>query len=124
LVTSFVRGLFRVARVLLLYVVSSSLLSFFLLLFFLMLRRPPRSTLFPYTTLFRSLVPPARGADRSRDRLPRARGRLRTGRLVTCRRARAAPRRGPARGRRRRRSCVAARRTRWPRRATRTPGPR
>src|SRR5574341_2374017 len=29
--------------------------------FFLMIRRPPRSTLFPYTTLFRSrLVPPAR----------------------------------------------------------------
>src|SRR5690348_18076458 len=27
---------------------------FSLLLFFLMLRRPPRSTLFPYTTLFRS----------------------------------------------------------------------
>src|SRR3712207_4199830 len=26
----------------------------FLLLFFLMIRRPPRSTLFPYTTLFRS----------------------------------------------------------------------
>src|SRR5438132_14151265 len=26
-----------------------------LLFFFLMLRRPPRSTLFPYTTLFRSL---------------------------------------------------------------------
>src|SRR5438309_8704649 len=25
-------------------------------LFFLMMRRPPRSTLFPYTTLFRSLV--------------------------------------------------------------------
>src|SRR3970282_2831079 len=25
------------------------------LLFFLMIRRPPRSTLFPYTTLFRSL---------------------------------------------------------------------
>ena len=24
--------------------------------FFLMIRRPPRSTLFPYTTLFRSLV--------------------------------------------------------------------
>src|SRR2546426_6244685 len=35
-------------------VVCSSLLyiSFF---FFLMIRRPPRSTLFPYTTLFRSL---------------------------------------------------------------------
>src|SRR5215475_15141768 len=29
---------------------SSSFLSFF----FLMIRRPPRSTLFPYTTLFRS----------------------------------------------------------------------
>src|SRR2546423_8666326 len=26
------------------------------ILFFLMIRRPPRSTLFPYTTLFRSLV--------------------------------------------------------------------
>src|SRR2546422_6242950 len=31
-------------------------LSFF---FFLMIRRPPRSTLFPYTTLFRSLAPDA-----------------------------------------------------------------
>src|SRR4029078_13731697 len=31
--------------------------------FFLMIRRPPRSTLFPYTTLFRSLSlpPPAAG---------------------------------------------------------------
>src|SRR5438046_8041915 len=28
--------------------------SFFCLFFFLMIRRPPRSTLFPYTTLFRS----------------------------------------------------------------------
>src|SRR2546422_1572099 len=27
-----------------------------LLFFFLMIRRPPRSTLFPYTTLFRSIV--------------------------------------------------------------------
>src|SRR2546422_11750620 len=27
---------------------------FFFLFFFLMIRRPPRSTLFPYTTLFRS----------------------------------------------------------------------
>src|SRR5215203_6859323 len=27
---------------------------FFLLFFFLMIRRPPRSTLFPYTTLFRT----------------------------------------------------------------------
>src|SRR6266446_9717313 len=29
-------------------------LCFFLFFFFLMIRRPPRSTLFPYTTLFRS----------------------------------------------------------------------
>src|SRR4030066_514771 len=29
-------------------------LSFFVFFFFLMIRRPPRSTLFPYTTLFRS----------------------------------------------------------------------
>src|SRR5699024_12787204 len=50
---------------------SSTLLSFsftfffsfflfylsFLLFFFLLFRRPPRSTLFPYTTLFRSLFP-------------------------------------------------------------------
>src|SRR5260221_10415581 len=29
--------------------------SLFLFFFFLMIRRPPRSTLFPYTTLFRSI---------------------------------------------------------------------
>src|SRR5438034_10625248 len=34
--------------------------SVFLLFFFLMIRRPPRSTLFPYTTLFRS---PSTAAD-------------------------------------------------------------
>src|ERR1051326_9484506 len=34
-------------------VVASSLFFFF----FLMIRRPPRSTLFPYTTLFRSVWP-------------------------------------------------------------------
>src|SRR5258708_40347334 len=34
----------------------SSLYSY-ILLFFLMIRRPPRSTLFPYTTLFRSNTP-------------------------------------------------------------------
>src|SRR2546430_11579936 len=35
-----------------------------LLFFFLMIRRPPRSTLFPYTTLFRSAIetkPPSGG---------------------------------------------------------------
>src|SRR5256885_11932009 len=31
-----------------------SVLLLFLFFFFLMIRRPPRSTLFPYTTLFRS----------------------------------------------------------------------
>src|SRR5207253_9989717 len=31
-------------------------LFFFFYLFFLMIRRPPRSTLFPYTTLFRSAL--------------------------------------------------------------------
>src|SRR5437868_11007007 len=37
------------------YLVLSSLLLFFsFFFFFLMIRRPPRSTLFPYTTLFRS----------------------------------------------------------------------
>src|SRR5260221_5882133 len=35
--------------------------------FFLMIRRPPRSTLFPYTTLFRSLVEVRRLADRTND---------------------------------------------------------
>src|SRR5436190_23732345 len=30
---------------------------FYFLFFFLMIRRPPRSTLFPYTTLFRSMPP-------------------------------------------------------------------
>src|SRR5215510_15399520 len=44
--------------------VLSSLIDF-LVFFFLMIRRPPRSTLFPYTTLFRS---PARGALRFRMR--------------------------------------------------------
>src|SRR5256884_8942248 len=31
-----------------------TLIIFFFFFFFLMIRRPPRSTLFPYTTLFRS----------------------------------------------------------------------
>src|SRR2546427_4606931 len=36
------------------YVYSSAWHSRLFLFFFLMIRRPPRSTLFPYTTLFRS----------------------------------------------------------------------
>src|SRR2546425_5058604 len=33
---------------------SSFFICFYFFFFFLMIRRPPRSTLFPYTTLFRS----------------------------------------------------------------------
>src|SRR2546430_13389498 len=43
--------------------------------FFLMIRRPPRSTLFPYTTLFRS----AAASPGRRARLVRGRGGLRGG---------------------------------------------
>src|SRR5258707_13339101 len=42
-----------------------------LFFFFLMIRRPPRSTLFPYTTLFRS-----QGRHRPESRVPRLPGRL------------------------------------------------
>src|SRR3712207_7378876 len=55
-----------------------------IMFFFLMIRRPPRSTLFPYTTLFRSRLPasagapqdarPARGGDVSAPRVPRQPG--------------------------------------------------
>src|SRR6478752_9885530 len=53
-----------------------------LFFFFLMIRRPPRSTLFPYTTLFRSPRPRARcpaairGGDGGPGRIPH-RGRVR-----------------------------------------------
>src|SRR5215216_7110220 len=46
------------------FVLSFSFL-FFCVFFFLMIRRPPRSTLFPYTTLFRSLRPCSRSTDGS-----------------------------------------------------------
>src|SRR3989475_2991380 len=42
----------------------------FLFFFFLMIRRPPRSTLFPYTTLFRSHHPLAVGAGDDGSTLP------------------------------------------------------
>src|SRR6267378_7305292 len=49
--------------------ISTHFISFFSF-FFLMIRRPPRSTLFPYTTLFRSPTPPphrrAAGGSRAR----------------------------------------------------------
>src|SRR3712207_7651850 len=40
-------------------------MRFFFLFFFLMIRRPPRSTLFPYTTLFRSRQPAAELGDKA-----------------------------------------------------------
>src|SRR2546426_874163 len=40
--------------------------------FFLMIRRPPRSTLFPYTTLFRSREVVARGVTRNARLNPRS----------------------------------------------------
>src|SRR5437870_13539686 len=46
--------------------------NLFLFFFFLMIRRPPRSTLFPYTTLFRS-----GRAHRRRAPSPRRRRRVR-----------------------------------------------
>src|SRR5206468_12511116 len=45
-----------VALILPVYLTHFSLHILPLLFFFLMTRRPPRSTLFPYTTLFRSLL--------------------------------------------------------------------
>src|SRR3712207_7231812 len=51
--------------------------------FFLMIRRPPRSTLFPYTTLFRSRS--TRGVPSVRTAAPRrARRRASGGGLVLC----------------------------------------
>src|SRR5207247_11429314 len=49
--------------------------------FFLMIRRPPRSTLFPYTTLFRSLAwpgQPPRRRRRGRQRVARSADRKST----------------------------------------------
>src|SRR5205823_14194017 len=43
------------------YVLCNSIMSSSF--FFLLLRRPPRSTLFPYTTLFRSHLPDDAGVD-------------------------------------------------------------
>src|SRR5215207_10398936 len=47
---------------------KSDLLHICSFFFFLMIRRPPRSTLFPYTTLFRSPGPPTSRTPRGRRR--------------------------------------------------------
>src|SRR6266508_6406495 len=57
------------------------MLCFFFLFFFLMIRRPPRSTLFPYTTLFRS---PVRARRTYREGSPAAAPRGPRGRALRC----------------------------------------
>src|SRR2546429_6287516 len=47
-------------RIIFVFLHDYALFSFFFF-FFLMIRRPPRSTLFPYTTLFRSAMGSSRG---------------------------------------------------------------
>src|SRR6266700_4314112 len=57
---------------------------FLLVLFFLMIRRPPRSTLFPYTTLFRPrccATATGRWRHRPRRRAPRTRSEEHTSEL-------------------------------------------
>src|SRR5437016_12801805 len=44
-------------------------LSFRYFFFFLMIRRPPRSTLFPYTTLFRSGIQSATSRQNTKDQV-------------------------------------------------------
>src|SRR6478672_3890959 len=77
-----------------------SLLRLFIF-FFLMIRRPPRSTLFPYTTLFRSRRRPLRPALRrpvaARSRGDRADGR-RVARLAVAPGAQLRVQRGPEAG--------------------------
>src|SRR6266498_3456192 len=85
------------------------LFYFFFFFFFLMIRRPPRSTLFPYTTLFRPVRHVSRARPEARrDPGSRARGRVvsglqrldrgmdvgRAGPRARCRRAAAARPRG------------------------------
>src|SRR6185295_18257244 len=48
------------------YPSRQTFLFLILFFFFLMIRRPPRSTLFPYTTLFRSWRTPCRASSRRR----------------------------------------------------------
>src|SRR3712207_8039275 len=61
-----------------------------------MIRRPPRSTLFPYTTLFRSRRPVRLVGVALRDRAPDGEGRL--PRRAACGRRNPVVDRGPARG--------------------------
>src|SRR3712207_6883432 len=51
-------------------VLSAVVEHVYILFFFLMIRRPPRSTLFPYTTLFRSRLSAAAAQERAAADLP------------------------------------------------------
>src|SRR5258706_16264925 len=73
------------------HAINRSIYFRFLFFFFLMIRRPPRSTLFPYTTLFRSSL--RRRASPSSGSLPSPRTSLRR------------PSAPPGAGRSRRASC-------------------
>src|SRR5437588_8661418 len=64
------RGSYQCMSLLHPFVYLLLLLSLFV--FFLMIRRPPRSTLFPYTTLFRSFLP-----DKAIDLIDEAASKLR-----------------------------------------------
>src|SRR5687767_15896921 len=55
------------------YCISHRSILFFI--FFLMIRRPPRSTLFPYTTLFRSQGEHRHALDEAHEEAERARAR-------------------------------------------------
>src|SRR3712207_6883479 len=80
---------------------------FFSYFFFLMIRRPPRSTLFPYTTLFRSGDRGTRGRRRTIRRLarrPRPAGSSGRDTLGPIRGARSKIREGPRRSGRDRKS--------------------
>src|SRR6266540_7146259 len=67
-----------VCTLMLYFLVSTSFFFFF----FLMIRRPPRSTLFPYTTLFRPRAAARHACDACEG--DRRAGRVRPGRSVLC----------------------------------------
>src|SRR6266542_1267383 len=104
---------------------SLSLILFTFFFFFLMIRRPPRSTLFPYTTLFRSLArgaacraarPPAGGCARGRPgRSARSGRRGWAGDASLRRPPRQGPRRAPPPPARARPAALPDRRCRRPR---------
>src|SRR6267154_894006 len=87
-ITLFIYNLLILLTQILSYIPSISAYSIPFFFFFLMIRRPPRSTLFPYTTLFRS-------RRRARRSAPHARPRRR----YRARRWRRQERRVPARDR-------------------------